>query len=111
MQITLENVNDITVIHISGKLDTVTAPDLEAVVIELIEKHQFKLIFDLTKMTYISSSGLRVLLIAQKKLAPHNREAILNGLSESLHSIFEISGFTQLFCFTDTLDSALNSIK
>ena len=103
MEITKNNVNGAKVMAINGKIDTLTSPTLqESIMAEIANKPQ-KLILDLTEVNYISSAGLRVLLIAQKSLKPNGGEVILIGANESLKNIFNISGFTPLFNFADSL--------
>ena len=56
-----------TVISLSGQLDTLSSPDLEKEIMDILEKDVKKVILDGTDLSYISSAGLRLLLILQKK--------------------------------------------
>ena len=77
-----------------GRIDTMTAPELEAAVaVDGIEE----LVFDLTEIRYISSAGLRVILSAQKKMAGKSMK-ILNA-NPSVREVFEITGFANFFTF------------
>lgn len=79
---------------LEGRLDTTTAPELEAVVkSELTDVTA--LIFNLSKLEYISSAGLRVLLSAQKIMNKQG-EMTVTGCSEEIMEIFEVTGFSDI---------------
>ncbi|MBQ1631976.1 MAG: STAS domain-containing protein [Clostridia bacterium] len=81
-------------IALSGRLDTMTAPDLEAELKDALEGVG-ELTFDLEKLDYISSAGLRVLLSAQKVM---NRQGSMKVLhpNEVIAEIFEVTGFSDI---------------
>jgi anti-sigma B factor antagonist len=79
---------------LSGRLDTSTAPELEAEVNAVIEGTE-NLIFDLTELDYISSAGLRVLLSALKMMSKQGSMKITN-VNESVMDIFNITGFSDI---------------
>jgi anti-sigma B factor antagonist len=76
-----------------GRLDTTTAPELEAELKNLEGVTELK--FDLAGLEYISSAGLRVLLSAQKMMNKQGSMIILNTRPEIM-DIFEITGFTDI---------------
>lgn len=77
-----------------GRLDTTTAPQLEA---EL--KHSIggieKLVFDFVSLEYLSSAGLRVLLAAQKVMNKQG-EMIIRNINDTIAEIFEVTGFADI---------------
>ena len=79
---------------IEGRLETTTAPELEAVVKSELAGVA-SLIFDITKLEYISSAGLRVLLSAQKIMNAQG-EMKIRGANEIVTEIFEITGFSDI---------------
>ena len=81
-------------IALEGKLDTVTAPELEKEMKESIESAD-KLVWDLKKLEYISSAGLRVLLSAQK-IMNRKGDMIVKDPSEEVMEIFEVTGFSDI---------------
>ena len=76
-----------------GRLDTTTAPELEAELKNLEGVTELK--FDLAGLEYISTAGLRVLLSAQKTMNKQGSMIILNTRPEIM-DIFEITGFTDI---------------
>lgn len=81
-------------IALSGRLDTMTAPELEAELKDGLEGIE-ELTFDFDKLDYISSAGLRVLLSAQKTM---NRQGSMKVQhpNEVIAEIFEVTGFTDI---------------
>ncbi|MBR3038667.1 MAG: STAS domain-containing protein [Clostridia bacterium] len=77
-----------------GRLDTITAPELEAVLKNALDGVE-QLTFDLEKLEYISSSGLRVLLSAQKTMNRQGSMKVVHA-NEIIMEIFEITGFTDI---------------
>lgn len=81
-------------VALEGRLDTVSAPDLDAVVKnELSGVDTF--ILDLEKLQYTSSAGLRVILIAQKTMNKQGK-LILKNVSEAVMEVFEMTGLSDL---------------
>ncbi|MBE5905551.1 MAG: STAS domain-containing protein [Lachnospiraceae bacterium] len=77
-----------------GRLDTTTAPQLEEEVKEAIDGVE-ELVFDIAKLEYISSAGLRVLLSAQKIMNRQGKMTVCNA-SEEVLEIFEVTGFSDI---------------
>ena len=81
-------------VMLEGRLDTVSAPDLDAVVKnELLGVDTF--ILDLKKLQYTSSAGLRVILIAQKAMNKQGK-LIVKNVSEAVMEVFEMTGLSDL---------------
>lgn len=79
---------------IEGRLDTVTAPQLEKELKESLDGIK-ELIIDAAKLEYISSAGLRVLLSAQKTMNKQGSMVVKN-VSEEVSEIFEVTGFSDI---------------
>lgn len=85
-------------IAIEGELNTLTAPDLEAILGDRLADVK-ELVFDLTKMNYTSSAGLRAFLGARQVMGAKNGSMTIRGASEFVMEIFEETGFDTLFDF------------
>ena len=81
-------------IALEGRLDTVTAPELEKEVRESLGGVT-ELVFDLEKLEYVSSAGLRVLLAAQKIMNAQGKMKLCN-VSEAIMEIFDVTGFSDI---------------
>ena len=82
------------VLAVEGRLDTTTAPQLESEIKSSISGIT-ELEFDFSKLDYISSAGLRVLLSAQKIMNKHG-SMVIHGASEDLMEIFDVTGFIDI---------------
>ena len=83
-----------TMIRISGRLDTITAPTLDKTINEEIGDTK-NLILDMKNLEYISSAGLRVLLGAQKKMQKIGSMKVVN-VCEEVMEVFEMTGFADI---------------
>lgn len=81
-------------IALEGRLDTMTAPELEAALKTALEGVE-ELTFDFEKLDYISSAGLRVLLAAQKTMNRQGSMKVKNA-NEIILEIFEVTGFSDI---------------
>ena len=81
-------------VTITGRLDTTTAPQLEAELKQSLTGIE-KLVLDFTALEYLSSAGLRVLLAAQKTMNKQG-EMIIRNVNETINEIFEVTGFIDI---------------
>ena len=94
MQLNVQNEGTTRTILLSGRMDTVTAPELEAA-IEADSESVQSLILDLADMTYTSSAGLRVLLRAQKRMQQRGGMKLLH-VQPDVMEILEMTGFDSI---------------
>lgn len=94
MNISTKIENTTLSIFLEGRLDTMTAPQLERVLKKEINDIT-ELIFDFTGIEYVSSAGLRVLLAAQKVM---NRQGsmTIKHVNETVMDVFEVTGFSEI---------------
>ena len=91
--------NDELTLAISGELNTTTYQELEDVVKNSLNGIK-KLVFDFKELEYISSAGLRVLLVS-KKLMDQQGKLVVKNANSSVKEIFDITGFTNILDFED----------
>ena len=96
MNITEKKERDWLVIALTERLDTQTAPELEKLVVEKLGVG-VKMALELTELQYISSAGLRVLLMMMKKAKAQNGKAVLVGVGGMVGEILEESGIDAFF--------------
>lgn len=89
----IANGTDLT-INLTGRLDTTTAPQLEAELNQNISGVE-KLVLDFTALDYLSSAGLRVLLATQKTMNKQG-EMIIKNVNETIAEVFEVTGFSDV---------------
>ncbi len=80
----------------AGRLDTTTAPQLEAQINEVSEETE-RLILDFQELEYLSSAGLRILLAAHKVFMKKQAgEMIIRHVNETIQEVFEVTGFMDI---------------
>ena len=94
MEIKMTRDDDQLLVQISGRLDTTTSPELEEKIKPELDTLK-KLTFDLEGLEYISSAGLRVLLLAAQALEGKGELKVKN-VSSDIMDIFEVTGFVDI---------------
>ena len=97
MEITEKNTEKCMIMVIQGRLDTITSTVFEKRITELMDQQFTRILVNCSQMDYISSSGLRILLLALKRIAIAGGKFVICGLQENIREIFAISGFNTIF--------------
>ncbi len=90
-----------------GRLDSANARSFESIVTDRIGNGEQHLIVDFSRLTFISSSGMRVLLIAAKKLHASEGKIVLCSMQDHIEEVFRISGFDQIIPIRNSRQAAL----
>ncbi len=107
MEIKEERRGDVKVVGLSGRLDASTSPSVEENLLSLLDQGEKRLVIDFSDLTYISSAGLRVLVLVAKSVQKTKGTLALAALSKHVHEIFQIAGFTSIFSIYPTCDEAV----
>jgi anti-anti-sigma factor len=92
-----------------SRLDSNSSPQFEARAMAEIASGARRLVIDLGRVEYISSAGLRALLVVAKKLKEPGSRLVLCGMAPAVKQIFALAGFLRIFEVATTLDDALRS--
>ncbi|MFC1511588.1 STAS domain-containing protein [Candidatus Latescibacterota bacterium] len=106
MDITTKQKNSINIISITGSLDSATSPQAQELILPMIVPES-TFVMDLSKCGYISSSGLRLLLMITKKLSSQNGIWALAGVLDEVKDVIDITGFSSLLVIYDTVEDAI----
>lgn len=85
-----------TMLNVNGRLDSTTATDFENALMNILDPTKENIV-NFKELKYISSSGLRVLLVAAKKLGQSKQKLTISAMQDHIKEVFDISGFTGLF--------------
>lgn len=107
MELKISKTNLFTVISITGRIDTTNFNEFEKQISAVIDNNNSNIILDCEGLNYISSSGLRVFLIAQKRLMACNGKLHLCNMQPTIKEIFDISGFSTIFKIFASKEDAL----
>ena len=93
MNIHEERKDGFLILGLEGRLDAASAKILEDKVLALIDEGETRFVVDLSRLDYVSSAGLRVFLLASKRLNPSGGKLVLCSLQEPVKQVFDIVGF------------------
>jgi anti-anti-sigma factor len=111
MNIIQEDKDGIMELIISGRLDAVSAVEADKNFSSILNEGYNILLINLSNLDYISSAGLRVLLVVAKRIQQSKGKVVLCALSANVIEVFEISGFSSIFKIFPTSEEALESLK
>ena len=113
MEIFIEKLSDspITILKISGRVDAVTAPDLEKAVLDALPGSSSGCVLDLADVDYMSSAGLRVLVIGAKTATATKGVFSLAALQLSVKKVIDMVGFTPLLEIHTDRDGAVYAAR
>ncbi|QMV41114.1 STAS domain-containing protein [Cohnella cholangitidis] len=97
----------VTVISIEGRLDGHHAQSAEAAFLALTGEGRTRFVFDFADMQYISSAGLRVVLVAAKKVRSLQGRLVCANMSDQVRDVFEMSGFLSILETAESTDGAI----
>lgn len=110
MNVTSKTVEGITVIEAEGSIDSKTASEFEKGAMAAVQG-QSAIILDITKVDFLSSAGLRVLLMIYRQIKSRNGKVVLVGASEEIQDIMANTGFLSFFITVDTLDEGVAALR
>lgn len=111
LHIELENIENRVILRIEGRIDAATVALLERKIDRLIEEKHNDLLLDFTRVDYLSSAGMRVLLSMAKKLKAKKGSFVLFSLSEDVEEIIKMAGFDKILSICANEKEALQFHK
>lgn len=108
IQVNIENMGDVTIIELAGELDSVSAPQVQEQILNAAGQGG-KILLDMSKVTYMSSAGLRILLLLYRRINDSDNvgSIVLAGLNDELQDIMAITGFLDFFTTVEDRNAAL----
>jgi anti-anti-sigma factor len=110
MDITHVKEGEISIITINGRLDAATAPVADKTIKNILEGGCLRMLFDFSKLNYLSSGGLKVILGATKELMRKRGQIILCSLPNLVREIFEVSGFNSVVPIAESVESGIEQL-
>ncbi|MGR8981452.1 MAG: STAS domain-containing protein [Gammaproteobacteria bacterium] len=110
MDLQTKRENNAIVVSISGRLDAVTAPEYEKKIREMIDNGDIYIVVDFEQLDYISSAGLRGLLLMAKLLDAKGGRACLANVKGNVRSVFDMCGFCSVFKMENSVAEALAAL-
>lgn len=110
LEVTTNQFKRCDLVKATGRIDSLTAPQLADAFNAINEAGRFKIVFDMSGLDYISSAGLRVMINAQKTCKRWNRgEVVLANVPGQIYGALNLTGFVPLFKIFDDVTGAVGS--
>jgi anti-sigma B factor antagonist len=110
MEITENRMAGVLILGLSGKLDATTAKTFEDKILAEIEAGDRRLMLDLSQLDYVSSAGLRVFLVAAKRLRSRDGKIALCSLRDHVQQVFDLSGFSSILSIYASREEGIKTL-
>jgi len=110
----IQSLANVALVKVEGRIDHISTPLFESELLPQVEgctSEEKKLLLDLSGLAYMSSAGLRVLMIAAKRCRQQNGKMVLAALQPTIQEIFRISRFDTVFEVFPSVRAALEAIS
>ena len=111
MDITQERDGDVVVVRLAGRLDSSAAPAAEERLLAVVAGAAPSVAIDMSALSYISSAGLRVILVAAKKVQQEKGKLALGGLGANVREVFAATGFDTIITIADDAAAAVAAVR
>jgi anti-anti-sigma factor len=110
VKIVEEQRDGVLIVTLSGRVDSVSSPELETALLRHLASGEKRVLVDFAGVEYISSAGLRVLLLLAKKLKDADGRLVLSAMPESVRLVFELAGFLAIFAIEPSRAAGLSRL-
>ena len=107
IELTEEYQGSALIVKITGRLDAISAPQVDKKVSGLIDMENKYILMDFSGVDYLSSAGMRLLLSATKRLKSQNGKFIICNINDDVLEVLKMAGFDRILSLAGTRESAL----
>ena len=111
MEMSVTEKNGVVVLKITGRLDAESSILAEKQVRDILDAGNTRILFDFGELEYISSAGLRVILMTIKELRAKKGKVVLCSLNEYVQEVFDVSNFTSIIPITASTQEGLDLLS
>jgi len=111
MEFAQDRVGEVAIVKLAGRLDSSTAQPAEESFTQMLGSGTPRLAIDMSRLEYISSAGLRVLLVVAKKVQQAKGKMVLFGLMPNVREVFSVSGFDKILAIQSDADAAVAAVR
>lgn len=109
MQVTTDHSGDVALAAVTGRVDSSTAQDFETALVGALDSGDHRVVLDCSELTFLSSAGLRALLVALKKANAAGGNLVMSGTPDRIREVLEVSGFTRFLKLFPAVEEATAS--
>lgn len=96
LEVTIEQDRDVTILGLHGELDSQSAPEVREQLLNAVHSDS-KIVLDMSNVSYMSSAGLRVLLLLYRRIRENVGQIVVTGLHDEVRDVMAITGFLDFF--------------
>lgn len=109
MEVEKKKEGNATVVTLKGRMDAVSAPTFDQALGEVMAAGDSIIVLDFSGLEYISSAGLRSILVLARQIKEMQGKVMLAGLKNTVRDVFKMSGFYSIFAVFETVKEAVSS--
>ena len=110
MDVTVNTVDNVTIIELNGDLDSNSAQQIQSQILTLAANHH-RVLLDMSNVRYMSSAGLRLLLLIYRQVSEHVGHVGIFGLNDEVKDVMMITGFLDFFATFDTRNDGVQALS
>ena len=110
MPLSIESTDNAHIIALQGQINSANAATVETEVLAVLQKGAKNVLLNMTELSYISSAGLRVVLVLAKRLKQAGGKLVIYGMQAHVREVFDISGFLAILNVTATRNEAVEQL-
>ena len=110
MEIAVATENGVTVAEISGEIDGKSAPEFQEKILQLVAQGG-KVLLDLRQVPFMSSAGLRVMLLTYRESTAKSAKMVLVGMRDEIRASMSATGFIRFFTVCDTREAGMEALR
>ncbi|MBF0336227.1 MAG: STAS domain-containing protein [Nitrospirae bacterium] len=107
--VTVSTVSGVTVVAIEGSVDSNSVPAIQRQVVEGMEGKD-KVVIDMKKVSFLSSAGLRMLMLIYRQMKSRNGKVVLVSVMEEIVEVMKMTGFINFFVIADDVQAGIKAI-
>lgn len=111
MKIDHDSRDEIDILSLEGRIDAITSAEFETRILEVASGVKFGIVLDFGKVDYVSSAGLRVLLVGVRALAEDNHTLVVACPSKNVKEVITLTGFHKLLKICDSVNDAVEIVR
>lgn len=99
------------ILQLVGDIDLIQTSKTKQAISKMLDQHDYRVLVDMSKVTYLESSGISVLIAELKKAREHNGDLVLCNLQERVAMMLRLTGFDKLFTISTTTDEGQKQLE
>ncbi|MBI2743672.1 MAG: STAS domain-containing protein [Chlamydiales bacterium] len=109
LNVSVEEKDKHKIVRLEGRLDATTTPALEGKISKVLEQNKVHMLMDFSKVDYLSSAGMRLLLSAAKKVKAHGGKLVFCAMNDEVMEIIKMAGFERILAIYPSEEAALKA--